>query len=465
MAQKQEGIEDSVVDYYDIMIIGKTGQGKSTTADKLLIANPTRIDYSKSQPPEEHNEKAGTLKVEDISMWLLSEDREAAETRLKFLSFCRMQKKPHEEVNKTRKNDPRKGPAVLASTRACGVISNDTSKVRVLDVPGFFDGESVKSPTSPVKENAGSVLDNNLDIMRKIVHVQTALRMKFRRILYFLPVRGPLERADAILKLDLQLMAHYFGKHILQCMVVVATISPHMSKLLIDESEKFPEEEIEITKALFKQALNDVFPQPATEEEIQVPPIIFISLTDSCEAILSKVKEAPVACDNLKLEFNPSICADCGVKVGVVKGEKVACCFGEDWSAAIPYTESTCHPVLIPKYSRFDRFKGGVVHVVTFGWARGKKWPVFEGEVCAGCREEPGKPGCMQVRGKPFKPRKGDSITVDHTNKMTEVEVNHADGGSNTQVENQDPQPKSESSREQVNPHFDGEAAANQTPQ
>ena len=35
--------------------------------------------------------------------------------------------------------------------------------------------------------------DSNLDIMRKIVRIQTALSMKFKRILYFLPVRGPLD--------------------------------------------------------------------------------------------------------------------------------------------------------------------------------------------------------------------------------------------------------------------------------
>ena len=35
----QQGIENSTIDYYDIMIIGKTGMGKSTTADKLLVAN------------------------------------------------------------------------------------------------------------------------------------------------------------------------------------------------------------------------------------------------------------------------------------------------------------------------------------------------------------------------------------------------------------------------------------------
>jgi len=42
---RQQGIEESRVDNYDIMVIGKTGQGKSTTTDKLLIAIPTGQDY------------------------------------------------------------------------------------------------------------------------------------------------------------------------------------------------------------------------------------------------------------------------------------------------------------------------------------------------------------------------------------------------------------------------------------
>ncbi len=33
-------LEDRHEDYYDIMVIGRKGSGKSTTADKLLIANP-----------------------------------------------------------------------------------------------------------------------------------------------------------------------------------------------------------------------------------------------------------------------------------------------------------------------------------------------------------------------------------------------------------------------------------------
>ena len=37
--------QEGIIDYNDIMIIDKTGMGKTTTADKLLVANPDRCDY------------------------------------------------------------------------------------------------------------------------------------------------------------------------------------------------------------------------------------------------------------------------------------------------------------------------------------------------------------------------------------------------------------------------------------
>ena len=49
----QQGIEDSVVDYTDIMLIGRTGMGKSTTSDKLVIANLNNRDYRGEQYAEE----------------------------------------------------------------------------------------------------------------------------------------------------------------------------------------------------------------------------------------------------------------------------------------------------------------------------------------------------------------------------------------------------------------------------
>lgn len=68
----QQGIEDAMIDYYDIMIIGKTGMGKSTTADKLLVANLDGLDYRGAEYSEPVTEE-GRMNVEDLSIWLLSD--------------------------------------------------------------------------------------------------------------------------------------------------------------------------------------------------------------------------------------------------------------------------------------------------------------------------------------------------------------------------------------------------------
>ena len=67
----QQGIEDTTIDYYDIMVIGKTGMGKTTTADKLLVANPDQIKYEAEYTEPERNGEC--MNVEDLSIWLLSD--------------------------------------------------------------------------------------------------------------------------------------------------------------------------------------------------------------------------------------------------------------------------------------------------------------------------------------------------------------------------------------------------------
>ena len=393
------------IDYYDIMVIGNTGQGKSTTADKILIANPTGHKYKEatpaaSAPAHQHQmvvEQTKQLKYTDITIWLTESYKGDFETHLKFLVNCRTKDKPHEQVNKTRSASS----DVFKPTKGCEVLSNETSKIRVMDVPGFFDG-----PASPTDQ-----LDHdNLDIMRKIVRIQTSLAMKFKRILYFLPVRGPLERISANLKLELKLMAHFFGTTIIKTMVLVATVQSTLSKMpKLSDEEKFTQKDIDMTKKFFRQALEEVF-IATTEWPLPDPPLIFISLTNTCEEILDKVKKAGVEEEGLHLQIDPNTCAVCGVKIGMVKGKRVTCFFGEDF---IPYEESTCHPYLIPKYSRIDKIWEGFKHVVTYPWTR-EPWPVFVGEKCAACEGPPNTRGCKRVQTD-FKKwlRK---TPVDHTN-------------------------------------------------
>ena len=77
----------------------------------------------------------------------------------------------------------------------------------------------------------------------------------------------------------------------------------------------------------------------------------------------------------------------------------------------LPYSDSKCHPLVIPRYSTIDKITGGVAHVLTLGvfvavgWIRGKKfWPGFTNneELCVCCNNDPSADACYAI-GKVFK--------------------------------------------------------------
>ena len=229
-------------------------------------------------------------------MWLMhgTKGEKEFDTHLKFLNNCRTKAKPHEAVNNARSAAMK----IFKPTKDCEVVSNDTSRVRIMDVPGFFDGASILQRQADSQN--GSLLSpteklesSNLGIMRTVIRIQTTLAMNFNRILYFLPGRGPLERMNAMLTLELRWMAHYFGRAIFKSMVLVATVQSRFSEMKIDNKEKFTDDDAQMTKEFFRKALDEVF-SPTADNPIPDPPLIFISLTDTCEEILAKVKGANV---------------------------------------------------------------------------------------------------------------------------------------------------------------------------
>ena len=430
----QAGLENSKIDYFDIMVVGNTGQGKSTTSDKIIAANPDKVKYTVSQiptdasrPPQQADGQTPRVTCTDISMWLAhGTEIDEFESHLKFLHYCRTKDKPHEEINRVRSSLARGANEVFKPTKDCEVLSNDTTKVRLMDVPGFFDGASVLArDQQPVPEGAElmSPLDmNNLDIMRKIIRIQTAVSMKFNRILYFLPTRGPLERVSAHLKLELKWMAHFFDRAIFKSMVLVATVSERFSKMdNMSNDDKFPEEDVRMTRDLFRQALKEVFKNPPPTNPVPDPPLIFLSLTDTCEEILEKIKRTTVEEEGLYLKIDENTCAECGVKIGMVKEQRVTCYFGEDMSNAIPYEESTCHPFFVPRFTRIDKIWGGFRYVVSLGWITGDPWPIFVGEKCAACGGMANRRGCMKVGSDYGKGKQ--KIIVDHTSEVVNTPV------------------------------------------
>jgi hypothetical protein len=88
------------------------------------------------------------------------------------------------------------------------LISNESTKIRVLDVPGFY-GEGDAGTTLTISVQVANQIALR---MRNILRVQSEMKLKLRRILYFLPVHGALRRSDAYLEMELSTLAKYFGR-------------------------------------------------------------------------------------------------------------------------------------------------------------------------------------------------------------------------------------------------------------
>ena len=395
------------IDYYDIMVIGKAGMGKTTTADKLLVANPLCRNYQGDQYSEPEV-NGGCMNVEDLNIWLLSnapDELERVKNRLKNIVFFRSLDNPHDVINSFHSEDK------LSSgmTPDFELISNESTRIRVLDVPGFFgEGDAGTALTNSVQV-ASRAAQIALRRMRNILRLQSEMKLKLRRILYFLPVHGALRRADAYLETELATLAKYFGKAIFDNMVVITTMSPEA----YDEGNKvvFSEKAMTTTKKCFNAALAHILPDENIPPQ---PSFLFVSMADTCETILANVKSAHVACDYVTLQFNTQRCARCGSKVQILESQRVSVCIDESNGDTVSYDESTCHPLFIPKYTDVVRFFGGIVYVIS-GRTLFKD---YLDEVCVQCNEEPGTHGCTRVKTR-YK-LKGDYLMVDHTSNTSE---------------------------------------------
>ena len=429
----QESTGNGIIDYYDIMVIGRTGMGKSTTSDKLVIANLDNRDYRGEQHSDESVEGV-RMALSDLSMWLISDaegELDRVTMRLKNLVMFRGLEKPHEEVNSF--YNLQDGQVTTKSQ----LISNESTKVRVLDVPGFFGEEKLSTSGIAAKEANESterVTSKGLAIMREVLRIQATMQMNFRRIVYFIPERGPLERAHQVLQIEMELMVHYFGKSIFDCMVLVATVNPDVYRYIPPDVVPFSNDAEQKTRRKFQETLSRVLPQ-GERLPSEKPPIIFLSMNDSCEDIFWKIKHAPVITDKVRLAFDYPTCSRCGIKAKFIRDKqtKVACYVGEDPSKSVPYEESLCHPLIIPKYWEITKIVGGIAHFITRKKFLGK-WPDFhnpDDEICIKCGQVPGTHGCMQVNSR-YKPQGQEGeLIVDHHCELTEqvvLAVDPADG-------------------------------------
>ena len=153
----------------------------------------------------------------------------------------------------------------------CELFSNELAKpkLRILDTPGF-------QASSTLQESGISAYQANLGIMRQIVRMQAQHNLVFKRILYFLPVRGPLERADAIVQEEIKVMKHFFGYSIFETMIVIATLHPSCA------SKGFGDKNIEHTQKALWHAFKLVFQgdKGQAKRDAPKPPLLYVGMDD-----------------------------------------------------------------------------------------------------------------------------------------------------------------------------------------
>ena len=297
--------------YYDILLIGNTGIGKTTTGKKIV---PSSVRAS--------------------------------------VEVCN--------------TDPADGTAFVKGFQ---LLSNVETRVRVLDTPGFSDSDLTKQY---------GVLGGNLRIIRSIIRSQVSNSFKPRRILYFLPTRGAMTRADGGLQEEIKVMYEFFGSSLFGIMVIIATFDEEQS-----DSITFTDKQIGKTSRAFMDAYTAI-----TGESLpRCPPILYIPVSE--RDILPQVKSAEVIDDTpLTINYYEKRCLKCAVKL-VYERERKYIIQVETKGEILDVDDSKCHPYTIPNDSILQKIIGGFTYTVSFGRT------CYQENICSNCKKLPGSEGCM----------------------------------------------------------------------
>ena len=174
------------------------------------------------------------------------------------------------------------------------IVSNKQS-IRVTIAPGFgnFSNDT----------EVNSVCDRNVGSVRLIFKLQRELKISFKRVVYFLPFRGPPGRADGYLKDELKCLWNFYGERIFRCMVMIATNSPDAEYQEIGFSESFQRK----SKSVVEHVLSEV----SGVHSATCPPIAYLSLSCTSENALDIVQNCAITDEKPLVPSDAKRCVKC----------------------------------------------------------------------------------------------------------------------------------------------------------
>ena len=389
---------DPPSEFYDIMLMGRTGMGKSTTGNKLLCVDNAALDAG----------NGGRFTT---------------------------------------------GEGADSVTGTCDVLYNEQLNIRVLDTPGLADSKTskegvLKGNLQTFRRIMRAQEEHDLAFSRVVYfyphrgpgeRADGALQEEIKVMYEFL--------GDSLFKIMAIIATNPKGRYQSVGFTdedkrsVGNTFMAAYENVAGHRLSECPPVVYLSTEEKDVDVINKIVgAQVIYEEPLKKPLTIDVTQSVSPSMVREVIREARQRNPGRKLKFE-DVCIRCTAKLFYMDtplGRIVAEVKESNSDTRIPPNESKCHPYMIPKHATVIKFVGGIAHILTLGIfaaiGRARKkviWPGFTNhqEVCLKCNRSPGENACSEV-GKTVEMQTNNNVKIsvmtDHSTNLDRVQLETA---------------------------------------